>query len=128
MSGVLLDTSVLVSHLRGRLDLLEHVRPDEPLFLSLTTLGELYKGAVKSTEPARNVARVEELLRHMALLHPDQATAKKYADIAAQLERQGTPIPQNDLWIAACALDYGLPIATHDAHFERVNGLDVRRW
>ena len=127
-SGILLDTTVLVAHLRGKLDLWAIAGENSELYLSLVTLGELYKGAYKSSNPAKNVALIDELLLHVSLLFPDTATAHSYARTVLQLEQVGTPIPQNDVWIAAVALECDLPVATRDAHFEKVSGLQVLRW
>ena len=126
--GVLLDSSVVIAYLRGKLDLRQKIAPDEPLFLPLVALGELYKGALKSERPAENLARISELLAVLAVLNPDGRTAMKYAEISAALERAGQPIPENDLWIAAVAVECDMPLATRDAHFDRVPGLAVLDW
>jgi tRNA(fMet)-specific endonuclease VapC len=62
------------------------------------------------------------------VLHPDPATAIHYARISADLEQKGTPIPENDVWIAAVALECGMPLATRDTHFGRVEGLKLLHW
>ena len=126
--GILLDSSVVIPHLRGHLDLAAQVASNEPLFLPLTALGELYKGAFKSNQPQKNRLLLETFLQTVALLHPDTATAVHYAQISVELERQGTPIPENDLWIAAMALECAMPLATRDAHFGHVPGLQLLRW
>ena len=126
--GILLDSSVVIPHLRGRLDLAAQAPPAEPLFLSLTALGELYKGVFKSSQPDKNRLLLETFLQTVALLHPDTATAVQYARISADLERKGTPIPENDVWIAAVALECAMPLATRDAHFNHVTGLQLLRW
>ncbi len=126
--GVLLDSSVVIAYLRGKLDLRQKVSPQEPLFLPLVALGELYKGALKSDRPAENLAKISALLSVFAVLHPDGRTAMKYAEVSAALERAGLPIPENDVWIAAVALECDMPLATRDAHFARVAGLDVLDW
>jgi len=127
-AGILLDTSVVVAHLRGQIDLRVLTAPTEPLFLPLVALGELYKGAEKSARPAQNRRLIEDFLEMAALLYPDTATAESYAKAAAVLEAQGQAIPENDLWIAAVALECDMPLATRDAHFDRVDGLAVLHW
>ena len=127
-TGILLDTSVVVAHLRGRIDIRALTVPAEPLFLPLVALGELYKGAAKSARPADNRDLVDEFLQMAALLHPDTATAESYAKAAVVLEAKGQIIPENDLWIAAVALECDMPLATRDAHFDRVDGLTVLHW
>jgi tRNA(fMet)-specific endonuclease VapC len=128
VNGILLDTSAVIAHLRGRLDVLTLTAPAEPLFLPLIALGELYKGAEKSARPAENRRRVEEFLQIAALLYPDNATAESYAKAGVALEAKGEMIPENDIWIAAVALECDMPLATLDAHFRRVEGLTVIQW
>ncbi len=62
------------------------------------------------------------------MLLSDESTPELYDRISAQLAKAATPIPQNDIWIAAIALQSGLPVATGDAHFEHVIGLQILRW
>lgn len=126
--GILLDSSVVIPHLRGHLDLAARVASNEPLFLPLTALGELYKGVFKSSQPQKNRLLLETFLRTVALLHPDTATALHYARISVDLERKGTPIPENDIWIAAVALECAMPLATRDAHFNQITGLQLLHW
>ena len=126
--GILLDSSVVIPHLRGHLDLAARVMPSEPLFLPLTALGELYKGVFKSSQPENNQLLLESFLQTVAVLLPDTATALHYARISADLEQKGTPIPENDLWIAAAALECAMPLATRDAHFNKITGLQLLHW
>ena len=127
-NGILLDTSVVVAHLRGLINLQDLTAPGEPLFLPLVAVGELYKGALKSNHPERNRLKIEEFLRVAAILYLDLATAEAYARVADSLEARGTPIPTNDIWISAVAIECDLPLATRDDHFQRVDGLLLLRW
>jgi tRNA(fMet)-specific endonuclease VapC len=127
-AGILLDTSVVVAHLRGQIDIFALTTPTEPLFLPLVALGELYKGAEKSAQSANNRRLVDDFLQTAALLYPDTATAESYAKAAVALEAKGQAIPENDLWIAAVALECDMPLAARDAHFDRVEGLSVLHW
>lgn len=126
--GILLDSSAVIAHFRGKLDIFQLVEPAEPLFLPLVALGELWKGALKSANPPKHLAKIAQLLKIVAVLNPDSATAEQYARAAVALEAKGQPIPENDLWIAAVALELDLPLATRDSHFDRVDGLTVIRW
>jgi len=65
---------------------------------------------------------------HRTLLLPDECTAETYGDLKAELARLGKPIPDNDLWIAAMARQYDLPLATRDAHFTYVPRLQTLPW
>jgi predicted nucleic acid-binding protein len=93
-NGILLDTSVVVAHLRGSVDLQTLASLDEPVFLPLIALGELYRGVLKSARPDSNRAKVDEFLQIAAVLYPDVATAEIYAQIAQALDAKGTPIPE----------------------------------
>ena len=73
-------------------------------------------------------AGIERFLDAVDLLAPDKETSVFYGQIAAGLARAGTPIPQNDIWIAALARQTGLPVATTDDHFDRVTNLAVLKW
>jgi tRNA(fMet)-specific endonuclease VapC len=67
-------------------------------------------------------------LQGVDILLPSHATAQEYGKIKAELAHAGSPIPENDLWIAAQARETGLPLATCDAHFGRVTGLVLLDW
>ena len=58
----------------------------------------------------------------------DDGTARAYAELRVELKRAGQPIPANDAWIAALALQHGLPVLTRDEHFDAVPGLERRDW
>ena len=61
----------------------------------------------------------------MTILVCDTETARQYGRIKVELRRKGRPIPENDMWIAAVALQHGLTLATRDAHFDAIDGLTV---
>jgi tRNA(fMet)-specific endonuclease VapC len=128
VNGILLDTSAVVAHLRGSIDLQAFASADEPLFLPLVALGELYRGVLKSARPESSRAKVDEFLEIAAVLCPDVATAEIYAGIAQALEIKGTPIPENDVWIAAVALECDMPLAARDDHFRQVERLEILWW
>jgi tRNA(fMet)-specific endonuclease VapC len=127
-NSVLLDTSIVVRHFRDATALADKLSAYEELYLPQTALGELYFGAYKSAQPAKNLGRIEQFLIAADVLMLDNETARQYGEIAAQLARNGTPIPQNDIWIAAMAIQCGLPVATADEHYRRVDGLTVLLW
>lgn len=133
MTGdVILDTSAAVAHLRGvaavtaRMQTL--LRAQETLYLPLTAWGELLFGACHGGQPARELANLAEFARGTVRLLPTDRTADEYAKLKQALAAAGTPIPENDIWIAALALEHGLPLDTRDAHFARVPGLVVQDW
>lgn len=124
---LLLDTnrySDLVAH---DLDVAERIQQADEVFISLITVGELLTGFSLGSKRQRNEERLRQLFdsQRVGLLLPDRATAQFYAEVNSQLRRQGTPIPTNDMWIAAQALQHGLALDTRDVHFQLVPGLTL---
>lgn len=117
------DTSVVVDYFGGEPAVTRLLEQSKPVYIPVVVLGELLTGARKSRRVAENVGQIERFARRNHVLSCDPATADHYADIADQLRVRGTPIPQNDIWIAAVAVQHGLPLATRDAHFQRVDAL-----
>lgn len=136
--GVLIDTSVLVAHERGRLDLDRiaseqlGARAADPFFISVITVSELLHGAHRAqdrVQRARRTAFVEGVIDAFPLLRIDLMTTRVHAELGAELAGQGTPIGTHDLWIAASAVARGLSLVTSNAReFERVPGLVVEVW
>lgn len=136
--GVLIDTSVLIGFERGLLDLdqlaAERVakRGEEPFYLSAISASELLHGvhrASNAVQRALRAAFVEGVLDAFPVLPVDLLTARTHAELGAGLAREGTPIGNHDLWIAAAAVGRGLSLATLDLrHFQRVPGLDLEDW
>ena len=127
----LLDTNIFIAALkahpavRARLESL----PASSIMLSPVVLGELETGVEKSTQVERNRKRLDEVVTGLAVPPLDAATSLTYARIRAVLERQGTPIGSNDLWIAAHALALGAVLVTDNVkEFARVPGLVVENW
>ena len=132
--GVLIDTSVLIEHERGRLDLEPHLtrREGEEFFLSVVTASELLHGVHRATRAEVRMKRsafVEALLERLPLLSIDLAVARVQAQVWAELARAGNMIGPNDLWIAATSLAHGLTMVTANVReFDRVPGLTVEVW
>ncbi|MFL6197289.1 MAG: type II toxin-antitoxin system VapC family toxin [Thermoanaerobaculia bacterium] len=124
----LLDTNVVIAVFKG--DPLVHRRllRASKAFLSIVTLGELFYGAQSSMRIQENVGRIEELAASTSVLDCNTETARHYGLIKAQLRKQGTPIPENDLWIAALANQHGLILVTRDGHFSDVSDLRRETW
>lgn len=127
----LLDTNIFIAALkahpavRARLEAL----PASAVLLSPIVLGELETGVEKSVQVDRNRARLTGVVAGLELVPVDGSVSTTYARIRAELERQGTPIGANDLWIAAQALTLGAVLVTDNVReFSRVGGLVVENW
>ena len=131
----LLDTDILsnVTKPRTSINLVNTLAsiPIELQFTSSITLGELIYGACRmGQDGAGLMQRIDSLVRfNLQVLPFDEAAAKRYGELRALLESQGTPIGDSDTRIAAIALDRDLTVVTGNVrHFERVPGLRVENW
>jgi tRNA(fMet)-specific endonuclease VapC len=92
-------------------------------------LGELETGVEDSARVEHNRVRLNEAVEGFEVILLDAAAARRYAQVRAVLERQGTPIGANDLWIAAQALSIGAILVTDNMReFQRVPGLALENW
>lgn len=124
---VLLDTSVVVDSFAGEpgaLRLVATVR----VILPCVTLGELFYGGENSPRRSAELARTAAFASANRVLPCDSDTARVYGEIKHRLRIRGRPIPDNDIWIAALARQYGLALATRDAHFREVESLVLAVW
>ena len=80
------------------------------------------------TSPGSSVITAETFATGVTLLSHDLETARRYGQVQHALRLKGKPIPQNDAWIAAIALQFDLPLVTRDRHFEHVDGLKIVAW
>lgn len=127
----LLDTNACVGVLRGRRLLVQRVnaRPVADLFLCSVVKAELFRGALRSRQPAVDRAKVDAFARPYVSLEFGDAAAEVHARIRVHLESLGTIIGPYDLQIAAIALVHQLTVVTHNvAEFGRVPGLVVEDW
>lgn len=124
----LLDTSVLVALLRGDDAVSAAIEQAVDVYIPVTAVGELYYGALHSGNPARNAARVAALVDAGVVLACDAETALVYGDVKTGLRKRGRPIPENDVWIAAVAVQHGLVLVSRDEHFDAVDGLPREAW
>ena len=126
-SEVMLDTNIVsaaIDQESGVLSSLVGVSAIVPTIV----LGELYYGVYASSRIESNLQRMETLLAGFEILPCDEDTARHYGIIRAQLKKKGRPIPENDVWIAALALQHNLLLITRDQHFAVVDGLTVSAW
>jgi tRNA(fMet)-specific endonuclease VapC len=123
----LLDTNAYAALKRGHEGAAESARGAEELVLPIVVVGELHFGFRNGDRYAKNLAELEEFLSQpfVSLQPVTWTTADRFGRIAAALRRQGTPIPTNDIWIAAHVQETGAELVTFDRHFAQVPGLPV---
>jgi len=124
----LLDTNVVIALFAHEASVVERMAGVDEVFVPSIVIGELYYGAQKSGQIQVNTARVDEFANANMVLNCDIETARRYGEIKAGLQKQGRPLPENDIWIAAIAMQSGLTLASRDEHFLQVGKLNVERW
>lgn len=119
---VALDTNRMTDLFQGDVELAELLGTAEEVWIPLFVLGEMKAGFQGGTRQRSNESLLNRLLAKptVGVLLPTRETAEQYARIFVQLKRAGTPVPDNDLWIAAQVLEHDLTLITRDRHFERI--------
>jgi len=125
MRPVLLDTNAYSAFMLGEADVVEVVAHADRLFLNSVVLGELLGGFAAGSREPKNRAELARFLNspRVEVLPVTAQTADSYALVYLGLRRKGQPIPTNDLWIAASALEHGAALLTRDVHFAQIDGL-----
>ena len=124
----LLDTNIVIALFAEDSAIIEQLAGAEQVFVPSIVVGELCYGAQKSGRPADNLARIDEFVAGNVILGCDDETARRYGDVKNRLRIKGRPLPENDLWIAALALQYQLALVTRDTHFDEIADLATASW
>lgn len=114
----LLDTSAVIHFFKNNRVILEKLNTFNEVYVNSTVVGELYYGAFASSDKTKHIHQITSFLSKCILLDVDSETAKVYGSIKSDLKKQGRPIPENDIWIAASSISANLPLLTTDGHFK----------
>ncbi len=125
MRRILLDTSAYSLLFKGHPVVAETARLADQVCLNPIVLGELRTGFQLGSRAEKNEKDLEEYLDlpRVSVLQVDEETSRRYAMLKSHLQRHGTPMAANDLWIASTALQHGLELVTADSDFSRIPGL-----
>ena len=125
---LLIDTNAYSGFKRGDAATVEAIARAEEILIPVPVLGELRVGFRGGAREARDLLELEEFLDtpRVSVQPMGEETAIRYAEIYAGLKSTGNPIPTNDLWIAASALETGSILLSRDARFDLVPGI-IRR-
>ncbi len=117
-----LDTNAYANAAHGDAKTVEVLQRADEIALPFIVLAELRAGFAAGTKGKKNEAKLTEFLNspRVRVLYADEQTTHHYARIFAQLRSQATPIPTNDLWIAALTIQHDLLLLSRDAHFNRI--------
>ncbi|MBL8830068.1 MAG: type II toxin-antitoxin system VapC family toxin [Planctomycetaceae bacterium] len=123
-----MDTNVVIALLKRESQVLHQFNASVRVMLPAPVVGELKYGALLSSRSQESLDRIDELVASCEILSVDLNTAPHYASIKRALRDSGRPIPENDIWIAALARQYDLPLVTRDAHFQVIHDIQLLSW
>ncbi len=127
MNGVMLDTNVLINLFRNPKAFVDRLCSFDVVLLPTIVLGEFRAGLSKSVQDLAIGKVLTEYLENpsVRVVEITAKTSFYYAEVFRHLKSVGHPIPQNDVWIAAAALEHGVPLCSSDAHFASIPMLQV---
>lgn len=121
----LLDTSAYAGFKRNVATVVDLIVNADRILLSPVVLGELMFGFRNGTKFKKNMNELEKFLQNesVEIVSINKITSDRYSRIACRLKEKGTPIPTNDIWIAAQTMEHGAELITADSHFTKISGL-----
>jgi tRNA(fMet)-specific endonuclease VapC len=128
MRKVLLDTNAYTNYLLGDETILRALSQTDIVYMSVFVIAELYFGFKGGSKELKNKELLKQFLNKpsVEIIDATVDTSDIFADIKYKLKKAGTPIPLNDVWIGAHAIETGAVLITYDQHFDKIAGL--RLW
>ena len=124
-NNVLLDISAVIDLFKGNAEILKLLSVTQNIYVSSIVIGELYYGVQRAANIEKHTAQVEDFVSLCKVLSVTLGTSKFYATIKNELRKKGKPIPENDIWIAATAIESNLHLITLDKHFSEIDNLKL---
>ena len=121
-----LDSNIIIDLFRGNNKTATFITQNNAISIPVIVLGELLFGAENSVNPNKHFNQVNDFILNFKIFTIDEDTSKIYAKVKAKLKKAGKPIPDNDIWIAALALQHEFTLVTNDAHFKNINLLKIK--
>jgi len=124
---LVLDTNIYIDFGQGKEEVVDLIAGQSTeVLLTVIVLGELFYGFQKGSKSADNETTFRRFVTELgvSIIDVDEEVARKYSLIYSALSAKGTPIPINDVWIAACCMSVGGTLLTRDRHFEHIEQID----
>jgi len=128
MVSVILDTNSVIAYINGDTEVARRIELIPELLLPAIVIGEMVYGAMESAHCEDNLKSLKEFASVCGIIRCGESAAYEYGRIKSKLKHKGRKIPENDMWIAACAKDFNLPLLSRDAHFDYVDDLQRVAW
>ncbi|MGH9529586.1 MAG: type II toxin-antitoxin system VapC family toxin [Terriglobales bacterium] len=125
---MILDTNALSAAADDDPSIITLLARADQIAIPVIALGEYRYGIAQSRHRASYAEWLNGLLRDCLVLDANEPTTRHYAEITLELKRKGTPIPTNDIWIAALCRQHSLPLLSRDRHFDLVPGIKRIGW
>lgn len=125
---MILDTNAVSALLAGEEGVAAALGEAARHHLPVIVLGEYRYGLARSSRRTVLESLLDLLAAKSIVLPVDEAASRAYAEVREELRAAGTPIPENDVWIAALSRRHDLPVVSRDAHFDAVPGLERVAW
>lgn len=124
----LFDTNIIIGFLKNEKGIIEKIKNEEELNISVITVGEMLFGAQNSDFSQKNVDIYNDFFDQCNVYNITEKTSKFYAEIRYKLKKIGKPIPENDIWIAAVSEENNMTIVTRDRHLLEIDFIKTMEW
>ena len=127
IAKVTLDTNAISNLFRGDENVLRLITISDVIFIPIFVIAELHAGFLSGSKSVQNKNILQELENYIKIsrIYPGDKTVEIYSEIFFKLRKSGRPIPSNDIWIAALAIEYRSSLITFDHHFSFIDNLDL---
>ena len=128
MVSLVLDTNSVIAYINGDVDVARRIELTPELLLPSIVIGEMVYGANESARRDENIELLRQFTSACTVIDCGEGSAYEYGKIKSDLNKRGKRIPENDMWIAACALVANTALLSRDAHFDAIDGLTRIDW
>lgn len=127
MNTVVIDTNAYAEFKRGNENAVEVIKKAKNIIFTPIVIGELLSGFLLGSKESQNKLELKEFLnsKRVIILNIDARTSEFFALIYKTLRKKGLPIPTNDMWIAAIAMQYNFAVFSYDKHFKYIDKLKL---